>query len=142
MSELNSQQSIDNGIPEVRFSVEVFNTAQAPVDPTLSITGMAADAKATREAIDSAKDELQENIDAAEDEISAIFGNLFPVGSIFVSTSDTAPTFGGNLWRWQEIKVPATWGDVEKGYRSYLAMTSSDTPGNVHFWLRIADAEG
>ena len=58
MSEVNSQQSIDTGIPEVHFSMEVFNTVQTPVDPSLSVTGMAADAKATGEAIQHVKTDI------------------------------------------------------------------------------------
>lgn len=153
MSEVNSQQSIDTGIPEVHFSMEVFNTVQTPVDPSLSVTGMAADAKATGEAIQQVKTDIDEDIQALNETVDQkiseigtsvgnIYGLLFPVGSIYVTTADTPPAFGGNLWRWQEIKIPATWGDLEEGYRSFLTLSSSDTPGNVHFWLRIADAEG
>ena len=142
MSEVNNTpSSIDDGIPEVNFTMTVSQTTQAPIDDTLSISGMAADAKATGDAIDAAKDELQEEIDSLDDDISAIAGTLFPVGSIYVSTSSSAPTFGGTNWNWQEIMIPATWGDLEDGSRSYKAKDSGDTPGTVHFWLRIADSE-
>lgn len=143
MSELNNNtpSSIDDGIPEVNFTLEVSNTVQAPVDATLSISGMAADAAATGEAIDAAKDELQEEIDSLDEDISGLAGALFPVGSIYVSTSSTAPTFGGINWNWQEIMIPATWGDLEDGARSYIAKGENDTPGTIHFWLRIADTE-
>ena len=56
----------------------------------------------------------------------------YPVGSIYVSTSATAPTFGGT---WQEIVMPATWGDIEDGTRSYYYGTGT---GTVHFWKRTA----
>ena len=56
----------------------------------------------------------------------------YPVGSIYMSTSSTAPTFGGT---WQEIIMPATWGDIEDGTRSYTTGTGT---GNVHFWKRIS----
>ena len=56
----------------------------------------------------------------------------YPVGSIYMSTSSTAPTFGGT---WQEILLPATWGDIEDGTRSYITGQST---GNIHFWKRIA----
>lgn len=143
MSELNNNtpESIDEGIPEVNFTLQVSETVQAPVDDTLSISGMAADAKATGDAIDAAKDELQEEIDAIDENISTIAGTLFPVGSIYVSTSDTAPTFGGTNWNWQEIMLPVTQGDLMDGSRSYTAKGANDTPGTVHFWLRIADTE-
>ena len=142
MSEVNNTpESIDEGIPEVTFTLQVENTVQAPVDATLSIADMAADAKATGDAIAAAKAELQEEIDSLDDDLAAVAGLLFPVGSIYVSTSDTAPTFGAATWNWQEIKLPATWGDLEDGFRSYANVASGDNTGTVHFWLRTADTE-
>lgn len=138
MSEINNTPA--DGIPEVSFEVEVSNVVQTPVDDTLSIAGMAADAKATGEAIDAAKAELQEEIDAIDTDVNSVYGKIFPVGSIYVSTSSTAPTFGGTEWRWQEILLPVTYGDLMSGARDY-AEVGTATPGTVHFWLRIADAE-
>ena len=137
MSELNNtQESIDDGIPEVSFTLEVSNTQQTPVDTTLSISGMAADAKATGDAIAAAKTEVEGEIGQLETAIAAIAGDLFPVGAIYVSTSSTAPTFGANTWTWVEIMIPATWGDLEDGSRSYADKESCDTPGTLHFWRR------
>lgn len=137
MSELNNTPaSIDDGIPEVSFTLEVSNTVQAPVDPTLSIEGVAADAKATGDAIQAAKDDLQEQIDNIETGVESVAGQLFPVGAVYISTSSTAPTFGGNTWVWHEIKMPATWGDIEDGFRSYTDLSEDDIPGNLHFWKR------
>ena len=146
MSELNdvnntSPESIDDGIPEVTFTLEVSETQQAPVDDTLSISGMAADAKATGDAIAQAKSDLQEEIDAIETGVDSVAGRLFPVGCVYISTSSTAPTFGGTNWNWQEILIPTTWGDLEDGQRSYTEKESGDTAGTLHFWLRIADTE-
>ena len=153
MSEVNNTpSSIDDGIPEVSFTLEVSQIQQAPVDTTLSISGMAADAKATGDAIavaaDTAQTNLENAVDALEEAIEAIDtgvdsvpGQLFPVGSIYVSTSASAPTFGGANWRWQEIMLPVTQGDLMDGSRSYAAKGDGDTPGTLHFWLRIADAE-
>lgn len=139
MSEVNNTPaSIDDGIPEVSFTVEVSNTAQSPVDPTLSIEGMAADAKATGDAIQAAKDELQEQINNIETGVESVAGQLFPVGAVYISTLSTAPTFGGNTWVWQQIKMPATWGDIEDGFRSYADLSEDDIPGNLHFWKRTA----
>ena len=134
----NTPNSIDDGIPEVTFELEVSNVVQTPVDTTLSIEGMAADAKATGDAIDAAKAELQEEIDAIDTGVDSVPGKLFPVGAIYVSTSSSAPTFGGATWTWQEIMIPATWGDLEDGARSYKAKDTGDTPGTLHFWLRTA----
>lgn len=138
MSELNNTPV--DGIPEVTFEVEVSNVVQTPVDDSLSIAGMAADAKATGDAIDAAKAELQEEIDAIDTDVSGIYGRMFPVGSIYVSTSASAPTFGESNWNWQEILMPVTYGDLMSGARDYTAV-GEKTPGTVHFWLRIADTE-
>ena len=138
MSEVNTPNSIYDGIPEVNFTLEVSNTVQTPVDDTLSIEGMAADAKATGDAIAEAKADLQEEIDALDTGVDSVPGRLFPIGAIYVSTSSTAPTFGGTTWAWQEIMIPTTWGDLEDGSRSYRAKGTGDTPGTLHFWLRTA----
>lgn len=138
MSEINNTPV--DGIPEVTFEVEVSNVVQTPVDDSLSIAGMAADAKATGEAIDAAKNELQEEIDAIDTDVSGVYGRMFPVGSIYVSTSATAPTFGESNWNWQEILLPVTYGDLMSGARDFTAV-GEETPGTVHFWLRIADTE-
>ena len=146
MSEINdvnttSPESIDDGIPEVSFTLSVSEVQQAPVDDTLSIEGMAADAKATGDAIAQAKSDLQEEIDAIETGVDSVAGRLFPIGCVYISTSSTAPTFGGTNWNWQEILIPTTWGDLEDGQRSYTEKESGDTSGTLHFWLRIADTE-
>ena len=153
MSELNNTpESIDSGVPEVSFTLEVSQIQQTPVDTTLSISGMAADAKATGDAIAlaaqnaanalaAAKTELEGEIEAIDTGVDSVPGKLFPVGSIYVSTSATAPTFGGDNWRWQEIMLPVTQGDLMDGSRSYAAKAEGDTPGTLHFWLRIADEE-
>lgn len=136
-----SESNVNDSLPEVTFTVEASSVVQSPIDDTLSISGMAADAKATGDAIDEAKAELQEEIDAVDEDVAAVPGTLFPVGSVYISTSATAPTFGGTNWNWQEIMIPATWGDLEDGSRSYAAKDVGDTPGTLHFWLRIADTE-
>jgi hypothetical protein len=142
MSELNNTpSSIDDGIPEVNFTLEVAETVQAPVDDTLSISGEAADAKATGDKIAETKAELEEEIRDIAINVSGVANTLFPVGCIYVSTSAAAPTFGGTNWRWQEIKIPVTQGDLMDGFRSYAAKKDGDTPGTLHFWLRLSDAE-
>ena len=112
---------VDEGIPEITLQLSVMDTVQAPVDTTLSISGEAADAKATGDAISNLGSTL----------ITAI-NSLVPIGSIYVSTVSTAPVFYGT---WQEITIPATWGDLEDGMRSYADGTGT---GTLHFWRRTA----
>ena len=142
MSEVNenSQQALEDGIPEVSFTVQVAEEITTPVDDTLSISGMAADAAATGQAIEDAKGELQDEIDDVAGDVSDLAGLLFPVGSVYISTSDTAPTFGKPNWNWQEIMIPVKQDDLVNGSRSYAELTT-ETPGTLHFWLRIADTE-
>lgn len=141
MSEVNTPASIDDGIPEVSFTLQVSNVQQAPIDDTLSISGMAADAKATGDAIAAAKSELEEEIEDISINVSGVANTLFPVGSVYISTSATAPTFGQSNWNWQEIMIPVTQGDLMDGSRSYTAKGEDDTPGALHFWLRLANTE-
>ena len=122
-------------IPVITLQVSGAETVQAPIDDTLSVAGQAADAKAVGDAISALSDSLGEDIDAVESSISEIPGTLFPVGSVIITTSDTAPTIGGT---WSEVMIPATWGDLEDGARSYAAKGESDTPGTLHFWMRTA----
>lgn len=118
----DTENSIETeGIPEITLSLSVMDTVQAPVDDTLSISGEAADAKATGDAIS-----------ALSTTLTAAIAALFPVGAIYVSTSSTAPEFFGT---WVEIIMPATWGDLEDGMRSYRDGTGT---GSLHFWRRSA----
>lgn len=143
MSEINTGNSIETeGIPEISLQLEVQQTVQAPVDPTLTLSGMAADARETGLRINAAKQELQTEIDGVSESVAAVAGLLFPVGAIYVSTSETAPTFGGANWNWEEILMPATWGDIADGSRSFKTKEAEDTPGTLHFWRRIADTVG
>ena len=120
MSEVNTDNSIETeGIPEITLRLQVQETVQAPVDATLTIEGEAADAAAVGAALAA----LQTSFNTA---ISA----LFPVGAIFCSTSSSAPTIAGT---WVEITMPATYGDLKDGNRSYTDATGT---GTLHFWRR------
>ena len=118
----DTENSIETqGIPEITLQVSVMETVQAPVDATLSIQGQAADAKATGDAIA-----------AVNTALNAAIAALFPIGSVYVSLTATAPVFYGT---WVEITMPATWGDIEDGMRSYVDGTGT---GTLHFWRRTA----
>ena len=108
-------------IPVITLTLSVSDTVTAPVDNTLSISGEAADAKATGQALAT----LQQTL------LTAI-NSLFPIGSIYVSTLSSAPVFYGT---WTEITMPASYGDLEDGMRSYVDGTGT---GTLHFWRRTA----
>lgn len=57
---------------------------------------------------------------------------FYPVGSIYISTSSTAPSFGGT---WEEVIVKQTWDQLKHGYRDYFA---GENTGNLHYWKRIS----
>jgi hypothetical protein len=61
-----------------------------------------------------------------------VLNTYFPVGSIYTSTSSTAPDFGGT---WQEVKVVATIGQQKTGDHSYEEGTGT---GTLHYWRRTA----
>lgn len=118
----DTENSIETqGIPEITLQLQVMDTVQAPVDATLSISGEAADAQATGNAIA-----------ALQTTLTAAIAALFPIGAIYVSTSSTAPAFYGT---WVEIVMPATHGDLKDGMRSYTDGTGT---GTLHFWRRTA----
>ena len=118
---------LQDGIPEITLELEVQQTVQAPIDTTLSISGQAADAAAVGQALSS-----------LETTLTGLFESLFPVGCVYATTSESAPAFYGT---WVEILMPATWGDIEDGTRSYADIAEGQTPGTLHFWRRIEDPE-
>ena len=57
---------------------------------------------------------------------------MFPVGSIYISTSSTAPSFGGT---WQEVLMTQTLDQQKDNMHSYATGTGT---GTLHFWKRTA----
>lgn len=57
---------------------------------------------------------------------------MFPVGSIYISTSSTEPTFGGT---WEEVLIKQTLEEVKSGEAHYTAGQSTT---NLHYWRRTA----
>lgn len=56
---------------------------------------------------------------------------MFPVGSIYISTSSTAPSFGGT---WREVVLKQTLAQEKTGSVDFYAGQGT---GNVHYWQRI-----
>ena len=132
MSEPNTENNIqDTGIPTLTMTVSASQEVQWPVDDTLSISEMAADAKATGDAIADVEAALAD----VESEIQHIVTVAYPVGSIYMTISAEAPDFDGT---WVEIAVTATWAQLKSGKRDYALLPEGDTGGDVHFWLRTA----
>lgn len=156
----NTQESIENtgGIPEIEFEMLVSGMTQTAVDPTLTVPGMAADAKATGDAIGDANANIADLFEAVEglngktgedikltseeesptvaEAILNAFGNTWPVGSVFITESPELPEVIASLGEWKEISVPLTWGDIRTGTRSYEETEEGFVPGMLHFWLR------
>ena len=78
----NTESSIqDTGIPQISFTVSAAETVQAPIDDTLSIEGMAADAKATGDAINEVAGDLSDlAADVSKCEVRVV--NLGTVSSL------------------------------------------------------------
>ena len=123
-NEQSVQESIEStgGIPVIEVALQVSGMTQTPTDKTLSIADMAADAK-----------EVGDRFDVVEAAIAGIAGDFYPVGSIYMTASSSAPTFTGT---WVEIAITATWSQLRNGKRDYEPLESGDTGGTVHFWLR------
>lgn len=158
----NTEQSIEQtgGVPEIEQEVEVFGMMQTPVDKTLAVSDMAADAKATGEAIaavaediaDLAADVADIQEWTAEDipmsgsagaqsvaaAIESMFANLYPVGSLYITAAESLPSSISDIGTWEEVAVPLTWGDIKKGSRNYEETDENFESGNLHMWLRTA----
>lgn len=68
-------------------------------------------------------------------EIDAIPGNLFPVGSIFMTVNASVPTAMPGTWT--EILIPTTWNDLKNGTRNWQG-AGQTAGGTIHFFLRTA----
>ena len=99
--------------------------------PMSSATG----AQKISEAIAGLQGKTAANLPMSDTDATTIremIRSLFPVGSIYMTTSAAAPAFYGT---WTEIKITATWTDLKNGNRGYTEGAGS---GAVHYWLRTA----
>ena len=158
----NTEQSIEEtgGVPVVEVEMEVSGMTQTAVDKTLSIADMAADAKATGDAIDQVAGDVadlaadvadieqwtgediplntEDDAPTIAEAFANILENLYPVGSLYVTAANALPAVISATGTWKEIAVPLTWNDLKKGTRSYIETDNTFQPGNLHFWLRTA----
>lgn len=158
----NTEQSIEEtgGVPVVEVEMEVSGMTQTAVDKTLSIADMAADAKATGDAIDQVAGDVadlaadvadieqwtgediplntEDDAPTIAEAFANILENLYPVGSLYVTAANALPAVISAAGTWKEIAVPLTWNDLKKGTRSYIETDNTFQPGNLRFWLRTA----
>lgn len=156
MADTENSLNETSGIPEIDYEVEVFGMTQAEVDKTLTIEDCAADAKAVGDRFGNVEGDIGD-LDAAIREIQAWTGediqlkdgstqtiagaiedlqertiqNVYPVGSIYMSTSAEPPNIEGTTW--EEVLITATWSQLKNGMRSHEVGVST---GTVHFWRR------
>ena len=114
-------------MPEIELEVEVFGMTQAAVDKTLSIPDMAADAKAVGDAT--------ADIESA---VADHFSNMYPVGSVYITSAETLPQVISTIGTWEEIAMPLRLTDIRNGSRTYIEPEEGFVPGNLHLWMRTA----
>ena len=157
----NTEQSIEEtgGVPEITLEVEAFGMVQTAVDKTLSIEDMAADAKATGDAIADVNADLAdalediqtikgwtaEDIPLSEDDATTIadairnsMARMYPVGSLYITVAASLPEELTAIGTWQEVAMPLTWNDIKHGTRSYAETETGFVPGTLHMWMRTA----
>ena len=136
----NTQESIESmgGIPEITMEVVVSGMTQTAVDKTLSITDMAADAKATGDAINNVIADVADLAADISEVVDNVVSRAYPVGTVYMSVANQLPAGISEVGTWVEIGVTATWAQLKTGKRGYAELEAGDTGGTLHFWLRTA----
>lgn len=130
-----------NGLPQINMTVSPSQNVTTPTDPTLSIAEMAADAKATGDAIANVNADISD-LDSAVQDIratAAMLADIYPVGSMYMTTLETLPEVLTALGDWEEVYLPLKWGDIRNGTRSFVLRTEVEgdvEPGTVRIWIR------
>ena len=132
-----------NGIPQISMTVSPSQNVMTPTDPTLSIAEMAADAKATGEAISDLGADISDLNDAVTNiqQTAAMLADIFPVGAMYMTTLETLPSVLTALGTWEEVYLPLKWGDIRNGTRSFVPRTELEDdvePGTVRIWIRTS----
>ena len=117
--------SLGEGTPEIELEVEVFGMTAYPTDKTLSIEDMAADAKQVGLALAD-----------LETSIADVYADMYPVGSIYMTTAESLPQTLSLIGTWVEIAMPLTLKDIKIGTRHFENTDNTFVPGTVHLWLR------
>lgn len=101
MADTNTAENIlENGIPRIQMRVSPSQNVQTPVDKTLSISEMAADAKATGDAINNLGSLLEGEIEdlAADVLLKTWVSSAYPVGSVYCTAGNSVPEAIGGTW--------------------------------------------
>lgn len=98
-------------------------------------------------AVQEMKTNLQEQIENADSQIGNILEQIYPVGAIYISTSNTSPSsiFGGT---WEKIEdrfllaSGNTYDNGATGGEATHTLTENEMPNHAHNYYRPANVTG
>ena len=160
-SEQNVQDSIEStgGIPEITMTMQVSGMTQMPVDKTLTLADMAADAKATGDAIANLAADISDINDWTGDDIytnatekaqsgKKIRGSISDLNTAVTGVSDRVTAV--EAWTGEDIPATSAQGSPSIASRltgivgeaypigSVYISTSSEPPSFEGTWVEIA----